>query len=162
MHSSPPTAAGSDELRSERLGSWSWAVYARAGHPAFDDWSVGAWSAHPHLQVRTSLLEGRGPTDRRATELGIPRVVGAVVPHFSMAAPVLAQTDFLLTAPSVTMGSAAEPRQLESREVPFDLPDFGLSLFRNAAEGSEPGVRWFLERVAAAFDGLGERRRHTQ
>jgi hypothetical protein len=40
--------------------------------------------------------------------------------------------------------------------MPFSLPDMGLSLFRNAAEGDEPGVRWFLERVATAFGRLDE------
>ncbi len=151
-----PDAARSGDLRGVPLGAWPWAVYAREGHPAFDDWSVEAWSAYPHLQVRTSVLEGRGPTDRRATELGISRVVRAVVPNFSMAAPVLAQTDLLLTVPSVTMGNAVAAYHLERREIPFDLAPMGLSLFRSAAEGDEPGVRWFLERVAAAFQGLDE------
>ena len=83
-------------------------------------------------------------------------MVGAVVPHFSMAAPVLAQTDLFLTVPSLTMGSTVAADHLERREIPFDLSPMGLSLFRSAAEGDEPGVRWFLERVAAAFSGLDE------
>ncbi len=45
---------------------------------------------------------------------------------------------------------------LEHREIPFDLPQMGLSLFRSAAEGDEPGVRWFLDRVTAAFRRLNE------
>ncbi|MDH3300529.1 MAG: LysR substrate-binding domain-containing protein [Acidimicrobiia bacterium] len=147
-------AAHSDDLRAAPLGTWPWEVYARAGHPAFDDWSLTAWSTYPHLQVRTSVLEGRGPTDRRAAELGIHRVVQAVVPHFSMAAPVLAQTDLLLTVPSVAMGDTAAAYDLDHRELPFDLAPMGLSLFRNAAEGNEPGVRWFLERISAAFGDL--------
>lgn len=140
-----------DDLRATPLGSWPWAVYARAGHPAFDHWSVTAWSAYPHLQVRPTASSAQGPTDQRTAELGIRRVVQAVVPHFSMAAPVLAQTDLLLTVPSVTMGDTAAAYDLDHRELPFDLPPLELSLFRNAAEGDEPGVRWFLERIAALF-----------
>ncbi len=142
----------SDDLRATPLGSWPWAVYARAGHPAFDDWSVTAWSAYPHLQVRPIGFAGQGPTDQRTAELGIRRIVQAVVPHFSMAAPVLAQTDLLLTVPWVTMGDTAAAYDLDHRELPFDLAPLELSLFRSAAEGDEPGVRWFLERVAAVFD----------
>jgi DNA-binding transcriptional LysR family regulator len=144
-------AVRSEDLRAAPLGLWPWAVYARAGHPAFDDWSVTAWSTYPHLQVRPSVLEGQGPTDRRAAQLGIRRVVQTVVPHFSMAAPVLAQTDLLLTVPSVAIGDTAAAYDLDHRDLPFDLAPMGLSLFRNAAEGDEPGVRWFLERVTAAF-----------
>ncbi len=145
------SAAENPDLRAEPLGTWPWAVYARNGHPAFNDWSVDAWSAHPHLQVRTSVVQGKGPTDRTAAELGIQRDIRAVVPHFSMAAPLLAGTDLLLTVPSITMGNTAEAYNLDHREPPFDLTPMALSLFRNAAEGDEPGIRWFLERVAAAF-----------
>ena len=131
-------------------------MYGRAGHPAFTDWSLSAWSAHPHLQVQTSVGRGQGPVDRQAPQLGSRREVGAVIPHFSMAAPVLAQTDLLLTVPSVAMGSTVAAYHLEHREIPFDLPQMGLSLFRSAAEGDEPGVRWFLDRVTAAFRRLNE------
>ena len=149
-----PSAMQHEGLRSEALGTWPWAVYGRKGHPAFDDWSLQAWSAYPHLQVRTTVLRGKGPIDLRAAERGIDRVVGAVVPHFTMAAPILAQTDLLLTVPSLILSRAAGVYDLERREVPLDLPRMGLSLFRSAAAGDEPGVRWFLERIVAAFDRL--------
>lgn len=151
-------AAHSDELRSTPLGTWPWAVYARTGHPAFDNWSVTAWSTHPHLQVRTSVLQGPGPTDRKAAELGIDRNVQTVVPHFSMAAPILAETNLLLTVPAVTIGSSAKTYDLDHREPPFELPPMSLSLFRSAAHGDEPGTRWFLDQVADAFERQEERR----
>ena len=149
-----PSTVQHEGLRSEALGTWPWAVYGRRGHPAFDDWSLRAWSAHPHLQIRTRVVQGRGPVDRRAAELGIERVVGAVVPHFTMAAPILARTDLLLTVPSMSMSGAAAAYDLERREAPLDLPRMGLSLFRSAAVGDEPAVQWFLQRVAAALEAL--------
>ncbi len=151
-----PDAIRNEDLRGQPLGTWPWAVYGREGHPAFDDWSPEAWSNYPHLRVHTSGVRGQGPVDRRASELGIRRDVGAMVPNFSMAAPILARTDLLLTVPSVAMGNTVAAFHLDRREIPFDLPDMGLSLFRSAAEGDEPGVRWFLERVAAAFSRLDE------
>lgn len=145
-----------EELRATRLSTWPWAVFARADHPAFDEWTIDAWSMHPHLQVRTSMLEGSGPTSKRAAELGVSRTVRAVVPHFSMAAPILAETDLLLTVPTVAMVSTAEAYGLEQRPVPFDLPPLELSLFRSAAGGEEPGVRWFRQRITAAFSSERE------
>ncbi len=88
-----------------------------------------------HLRVQTSGVPGRSPIDRRASQLGLRCVVGAMVPHFSLAAQILAQTDLLLTVPSVAMGNTATAFHLEQRELPFDLPDMGLSLFRSAAGG---------------------------
>ena len=149
-----PTFIEHEGLRSEPLGAWSWAVYGRRGHPAFDAWSAEAWSAYPHLQVRTTGGGGKGPIDKRAAQRGLHRVVGAVVPHFTMAPPILAQTNLLLTVPSIVMTHSAAAYDLERREVPFDVSPMGLSLFRSAAAGDEPGVRWFLERVTVAARGL--------
>jgi len=146
-----PTFLEHEGVRCESLGTWSWAVYGRQGHPAFQVWSPEAWSAYPHLQIlRTTDGRGQGEVGRRATEQGLHRVVGAVVPHFTMAAPILAQTDLLLTVPSVVMSNLVAAYDLESRDPPFELPPMGLSLFRSATAGDEPGVRWFLERVAVA------------
>ncbi|MBX2803633.1 MAG: LysR family transcriptional regulator [Myxococcales bacterium] len=150
-----PSGIENEGLRGEVIGSWPWAVYGRRGHPAFDDWSLGAWARFPHLQIRTTLLQkGRGPIGRKAAEHGVRRVVGAVVPHFSMAAPILAQTDLLLTVPSVVMTSVSFVYGLDCREAPFELPLQGLSVYRSAAVGDEPGVRWFLQRVSAAAGRL--------
>ncbi len=153
-----PSAIDNEALRSVPLGQWPWVVYGRAGHPAFSRWSLKKWSAYPHLQVRTSLLRGEGPIERAAIERGIQRHVGAVVPHFSLAAPVLAQTDLLLTVPGVAMGHAADAYELDHRKVPFELAPVQLSLFRSATTGDEPGVQWFLSQVTAAAEGLGRRR----
>lgn len=151
-----PSVVEHEGVRSEPLGSWAWAVYGRTDHPAFEDWSPEAWSAYPHLQIRTSVVRGRGPIDQRAAELGLDRVVGAVVPHFSMAAPILAQTDLLLSVPSVVIGGGLSGADLSRRTMPFDLPPMELSLYRSATAGGEPGVRWFLERVSTACRRLLE------
>ncbi len=146
-----PDGIRNEDLRGQPLGTWPWIVYGRKGHPAFAKWSLEAWSAYPHLQVQTSVFRGQGPVDRQASQLGIRREVGALVPHFSMAAPILAKTDLLLTVPSVAMGNTVAAYHLDWREIPFELPQLGLSLFRSAVAGDEPGIRWFLERVETAF-----------
>ena len=71
-----------------------------------------------------------------------------------MAAPVLAQTDLLLSVPSVVLGSSAAAYGLAHRDMPFELPPMKLSLYRSATTGDEPGVRWFLDRVASAYQTL--------
>lgn len=143
-----PSGRDQEGVRGEPIGSWHWAVYGRSGHPAFADWSLDAWAAYPHLKV--GIGTGTGPVEQRAATYDIQRVVGAVVPHFTMAGPILAQTDLLLTVPCVVMESMAALHELECRDEPLGLPDMGLSVYRNAAMGDEPGVRWFLERVMAA------------
>jgi len=136
------------------LGEWPWRVYGRAGHPAFRQWSLEAWSDYDHLQVGTSVIPGRGPIERRAAEMGLSRRVRSVVPHFSMAAAMLAETDLLLTVPSGGLDPTAARYNLENRELPFEMPPVGLSVFRSATNGDEAGVRRFLERIQAACSRL--------
>jgi hypothetical protein len=52
------------------------------------------------------------------------------------------------------MSDTAAVYELDSREVPFEMPRMGLSLFRSATAGNESGVRWFLERVASVVHQL--------
>lgn len=143
-----------DGLRGEPIGRWPWRVYARAGHPAFETWSAEAWAAYPHVVVRIGS-KGRGPVTVAAQKRGIRRTVGAVVPQFSMVPPVLARTDLLFTGPSVALQDAAGDG-LDDRDVPFDLSPMGLSVFRSAVDGSDPGVDWFLAHVSAALRMMGE------
>lgn len=152
-----PSAVQDERLRGQSLGSYPWAVYGRADHPAFETWSLDAWASYPHLQIRTSILHGQGPITRQAIALGIERQVGAIVPSFTMAAPILAQTDLLLTIPTMIMSGVAPIYQLAQRSPPFEIPRMGLSLFRSATLGNEPAVQWFLERVVSAAAVLTER-----
>ena len=145
-----PRVLKNEGLRATPLGEWPWMVYGRARHPAFRDWSLEAWAAYPHLQIGTSVLRGPGPVEERASQLGISRQLGAVVPHFSMAAPIIANTDLLITVPAVIMQHPAKIYGLKVREVPFELPNMGLSVFRSAIRGDESGVRWFIEQIEAA------------
>lgn len=149
-----PTMIKNEGLRGQMLGEWPWMVFGRKGHPAFSQWSLEAWAAYSHLQVGTSVIGGQGPVEQRLSELGVERQVGAVVPYFAMAAPTVAQTDLLITVPSVSMSYAQRVYGLERREVPFDLPSVKLALFRSATAGEEQGARWFLEQIKSACEGL--------
>lgn len=149
-----PSFKQKDDLRGTPIGAWPWAVYGRKNHPAFSDWSLETWGHFPHLQVSASPPSGRSPIDRSAVERGITRRIGAVITSFSMAAPVLARTDMLLSVPSVAMEDAVRVYGLERRDVPFDLDPLELTLFRSATAGDQPESRWFHERVAAAAEAL--------
>lgn len=149
-----PSFKQSDELRGVELGSWPWVTFGRKGHPAFVDWSLDSWARYPHLQVSASSPSGRNPIDLAASNLGAKRKIGAVVPHFSMAAPVIARTNMLITVPSVAMLDTAMVYDLAQLDLPFEIPPLKLSLFHSATSGDEPQVRWFRTHVANAARAL--------
>ena len=102
------------------LSTCGWSVYGRLGHPAFREWSTLSWCSYPHLQIGTAAVRGRGPIDQKISDLGLTRRVGAVIPYFAMASSILAETDMLLTVPSMSMKNDQHTAQLEQREVPFE------------------------------------------
>lgn len=149
-----PTLRQNHEVRSERIGSWSWKVYGRKDHPALENWSLERWAQFPHLQIGLSSSPGRGPIDDKIAQFGMVRQIGAVIPHFSMAAPILANTDMLLSVPSMAMDAAAKVYELERRDLPFDFELLELSLFRSATLGDSAEIAWFHERVKLAAQNL--------
>lgn len=142
-----PSFRQTDELRGTSIGAWPWMTFARRDHPAFDDWSIDAWARYPHLQVGLPAPTGRGAVDRAIAKLGFERRIGAVVPHFSMAAPILTQTDMLLSVPSVAVSEVEQVYGLQKRNVPFDLKPLELMLFTSAITTDQPEIRWFRDCV---------------
>lgn len=149
-----PSFKQKDDMRGVPIGSWPWRVYGRKNHPAFSDWSLKTWGHFPHLQISSSSPSGSSPIDRAAIKKGVTRRIGAVVTHFSMAAPILARTEMLLSVPSVAMEDAACAYGLEKRELPVDMEPLELILFRSATTGDQPEIRWFHERVAEAAQAM--------
>lgn len=98
-----PSFRATDELRRTAIGTWPWMTFGRQDHPAFENWSIETWAQYPHLQVGLPAPTGRGAIDQAVAKLGVERRIGAVVPHFSMAAPILTKTDMLLSVSSVAM-----------------------------------------------------------
>ena len=145
-----PSFKQKDDLRGVAIGAWPWAVYGRKNHPAFENWSLDAWARFPHLQVSSSSPSGQSPIDLAAHKLGTKRHIGAAITHFSMAAPILASTDMLLSVPSLAMGDTARVYGLEKRDMPFALKPLELSLFRSATTGDQPETLWFHNHVANA------------
>ena len=150
-----PSFRQTDDLRGIALGAWPWVTFGRKDHPAFADWSPESWARFPHVLVSASAPTGRGPIDLAAAKLGVTRKTGAIVPHFSMAAPILAGTDMFLVVPSVAMHDIADVYGLVQRSLPFEIPTLSFSLFHSATNGDEPASRWFRSHIENAARTLG-------
>lgn len=150
-----PSFRQTDDLRGIELGAWPWVTFGRKDHPAFVDWSPQSWARFPHVLVSASAPSGRNPIDLAASKLGVTRKIGAIVPHFSMAAPILAGTDMLLVVPSVAMHDLAAVYGLVQRSLPFEIPSLNFSLFHSATSGDEPASRWFRSHIEDAARTLG-------
>lgn len=150
-----PTFRQTDDMRGIELGAWPWVTFGRKDHPAFANWSLESWARFPHVLVSASPPSGRNPIDLAASKLGVSRKIGAIVPYFSMAAPILTETDMLMVVPSVTMREFAAVYGLAQCSLPFDIPALRFSLFHSATNGDEPASRWFRSHIEDAARSLG-------
>jgi DNA-binding transcriptional LysR family regulator len=125
----------------EPVARLTWAVYAREGHPAIEDWGLAAWASHPHLRVRTAS-EGESPVERAARAAGVVRRGGPYLPHLMLAPPILAATDCLMTVPRQVLAGVARSFALVALECPVALEPVPLSLVWSAARSNEPAVAW--------------------
>lgn len=150
-----PSFRQTDDLRGIALGAWPWVTFGRKNHPGFANWSLESWAHFPHVLVSASPPSGRNPIDLAAAKLGVTRKIGAIVPHFSMAAPILAGTDMLMVVPSVAMHDLVAVYGLAQSSLPFEIPSLNFSLFHSATNGDEPASRWFRSHIEDAARTLG-------
>lgn len=145
----PNSAPKADGLRSEALVSLDWAVYARRDHPAVKSWGVRAWSAYPHVRVRTSS-GGASPVDAAARARKVERRAGPYLPHFLLAPPLLARTDLLMTVPRAVLADVAPRFGLVALPCPVKLAPIELAMFWSAQLDRDPAITWFRKTVRQA------------
>lgn len=145
----PMSAQRSEGLCSQPLVALDWAVYARAGHPAARAFSARAWSAYPHVRIRTSSA-GESPVDSAARAQGLTRRGGPYLPHFMLAPPLLARTDLLLTVPRAVLADVAPRFDLVALPCPVRLAPIELSMLWGAQLDRDPALAWFRRSLVEA------------
>jgi DNA-binding transcriptional LysR family regulator len=138
----PSSIRGIDGLRVKPLVSLDWAVFARRGHPAVRGWSARRWAAYPHVRIRVAS-GGEGPVDVAVRAHNLTRRIGATLPHFLLAPPLLARTDYLLTVPHATLAGVAAQFDLVTLPCPLSLPRIEHALYWSANLDRDAANVWF-------------------
>lgn len=140
----PQVAPG---LVARRVGAMSFAVLARTGHPFLAAPTLDLWCQTPHVVVSTGR-PGVGYVGAAVDRLGLHREVMLEVPSFLLAVHVVAETHLLFTAPRALLRSALACLPLELAPVPFELAEVPVAAVWHERFATEPGHRWFRERLA--------------
>jgi DNA-binding transcriptional LysR family regulator len=135
---------------------------ARKGHPRIDGaLDLDAYVETPHLLI--TLGDDAGPTwvDRALAKLGRKRHVAARVRYFMAAPLIVAQSELLVTAPSMLIRYFAELVPLQVLRPPIDLPTFPEEIYWHQRFDEDAAHKWFRELVkkTARDFGLKERPR---
>lgn len=105
----------------------------RAGHPAeILNWDAATYASHDHILV---LPRGRTQTsdiDEQLSALGLKRRIARIVPSFSLALPLIANSDFITSMPGRYARHISFP-DLVQRDAPFALRPLDMNLLVHPA-----------------------------
>lgn len=152
----PADLPGAEGVIAETIATLPWAVFARRGHPAIERWGVDAWTAHPHIRIRTDSRR-LGPVDVAVRMAGVERHRGPVLPHFLLAPPLLTRSDLLLSVPYGVLADIADRFDLVALPMPVPIKPLKMALFRSARLAHDAALDWFVGQVRPALSETFDR-----
>ncbi len=105
-----------------------------------------------HVQIAPRGRPG-GAVDDALAARGLARRVAVRTPSFLAAPLLVAQSDFILTAPRLVLEPLAVPLALRTFPLPVDVPGFRVASAWHARVHEDPAHRWFRGLVARAVRG---------
>ncbi|UJR79952.1 LysR family transcriptional regulator [Sandaracinus amylolyticus] len=125
------------------LGTVSWGVLARRGHPALRRRTITreAWLAYPHVVVRTGSASPSA-VGVAIERLGLERRVGLVVPGFLLVPRVVASTDMLAAVPRELVVDVAREMDLVVTDVPIPIGAIPVAALWHERFHADEGHRW--------------------
>lgn len=117
---------------------------ARKDHPRIDETlDMEQFLAERHVVV--SAGTGHHFVEDRLREAGIERAVSLRVPHFSVLPEIISTSDLLVTLPERVASVYAERNGLKTMTLPFNVPEFEVSLHWHEHSGDSSAQLWFCE-----------------
>jgi DNA-binding transcriptional LysR family regulator len=110
------------------------------------------FTACRHVVVAST--SGHGLAEEKMQELGIERKVSLEVPHFLILPEILRLNNFIGIVPIHIARQFAASGELVIQPLPFNVPDFDISLYWRAQAFHSPAQRWFCNTIAEAIASL--------
>ena len=129
------------------------AVYDPAQMGTSGPLDLARYLATPQLLLSVSG-DGRGPIDDALSQLGHRRRIAATVAHFATMPHILKRRGWLTNMPTVAARHVAATFDLRWEPLPFEGPDFEVSLCWHARHETDPSHIWFRELVAGLVTEL--------
>lgn len=101
-----------------------------------------------------SPYTGHHTVEHALAEHGIPRKPRLTVANYTSVADVIAQTDFLVVAPSRVARAIAGSHGLTSRALPIPVPAFSVRIHWSARHEANAAHAWMRELLAATMSRL--------
>ncbi|WGH77873.1 LysR family transcriptional regulator [Jannaschia ovalis] len=138
-------------LDGREMEPFTWYSFARADHPALDNWGPEAWARWPHLQVKIDT-NALSPVDARKDDPGTTRRIGAKIGEFAAVGMVLSETDLLTTLPSMLMASQMELHNLRAMRPVVTPERFPVRFVWSSRLSRDPGSLWLRSLLMDTYE----------
>lgn len=148
-------APGSLERR--KLFDDGFVCLVRRDHPVLErELTVERFAAMGHLFIAPRGTRG-GVVDDALGRRGLERRVVAMVPSFVAAPALVAESDLVVTLPSLLAARLAGPFGLRALEAPVRLPRFTISALWHARSRRDPAHAWLRATLVRAAGQVAAR-----
>jgi DNA-binding transcriptional LysR family regulator len=138
-------------LKVQHLFDDTFLCAVRSGHPTVKrKLSLATFLALRHVQIAPMGAPG-GPVDDALSARGLSRRVAVRTQSFLAAPLLVANTDFVITAPRTVLESLAKPLHLRTLALPLDVPGFRVVAGWHPRAHDDPAHRWFRGAVKRMF-----------
>lgn len=138
------------EIRTQQLTRTTLVGIARSGHPLFGGRiDARRFAEADHIGI-SRLGKRLGPIDSALAELGLRRRVAVVVPSHTSAMMLARDTDLVALTLADWLPDTTSALGLRTFPIPLDLAPLDLGMAWHPRNSSDPGHRWFRDRLAAA------------
>lgn len=105
------------------------------------EFSLKAYLDSEHMFI-SSIGSTSGLVDAKLKKMRKERNVSLVLPGFFEAADILANTDYVLTAPTGLCAYLAKKKKLQLEPTPFDMKPYPISMFWHERTQNDPLHQW--------------------
>jgi DNA-binding transcriptional LysR family regulator len=133
--------------RHEQLIADRYVLMVRRGHPLAA--TLGTRRTRQRLEY--VVAQSHPEPGKALARMGLAEQVRLMLPHYSAAADVLAQTDLATIIPRRPALRYARQYALQMVELDIDLPPLGIWAHWSWRLDADPGHRWLRETLAALY-----------
>jgi DNA-binding transcriptional LysR family regulator len=143
VFNSPPKRFLLEPLMRERF-----VCVVRRGHPDAGRLTTERFAELPHLLV-TERGDETGAVDEVLRTLGLRRRIAVTVSHVSLVPAIVGENDLIATIGERAARRFGANGALEVLPLPFDMPDWQLSLLIPRQASGDMGLAWFVDQLKA-------------
>ncbi|WP_438017751.1 LysR family transcriptional regulator [Sorangium sp. So ce315] len=126
----------------QRLLEEHYTCVVRRNHPVVrSKLTLKMYTSLPHALI-SPRGDGGGRVDEVLAEQGLSRRVALQIPHFLVAAHIVAQTDLVLTVPARIAQVFADMQALRVMKPPLELGGFSLDQVWHERQAKDPAHMW--------------------